>query len=166
LCSGCVWKGSKNRWRMERQVTCVIQHHTATMRLILRWILFLLREHLWTSLRDNSLGIRYEANTVWLPAHCPWMSAPYTYWINYNDGDKWQIFIKSCVYKSHIRIKQNEMLYWHVQGAKSINAVIMPTDCYPAVLSRIYVIGCCLSFIPTRTPDPWRPDRHVVSKHR
>jgi hypothetical protein len=26
-------------------------------------------------------------------------------------------------------------------------AVITPTDCYPAILSRIYVIGCWLSFL-------------------
>jgi hypothetical protein len=44
-------------------------------------------------------------------------------------------------------------------------AVITPTDCYPAALSRIYVIGCWLCFL-LGTLDTWRWDRHVVPKRR
>jgi hypothetical protein len=37
---------------------------------------------------------------------------------------------------------------------------------YVHIISWIYIIGCWLSFFPTRTLDPWRWDRYVVPKCR
>jgi hypothetical protein len=49
------------------------------------WLLPCCRKVVWTAVKDVlSASVCYEANIIWLPSHCPLISAPYTYQRNSN----------------------------------------------------------------------------------